>query len=264
MRAVLLAAGYGTRLECDLQNDASGLFSHLVGTPKPLLPIGGMPLVTHWIKAFDQVPEITSVVVVTNDLHKPLYQTWADGLARHMRIVSDGSTSNEERSGAVACMEIGAAGSQEDILFVAGDTLLPSDFSLKTLVSKFKALHDHEKEACLVLSAPVSEKNVSKHGIIEVEERNRVTQFLEKPQPQDTTSRLQCPCVYLMSSESLHHLQNFLEENRNAPLSCRDATGMFIGSLIHRAPVFAHHVTHRYDVGGLQSYLQCCQDFQPS
>ena len=46
------------------------------------------------------------------------------------------------------------------------------------------------------------------HGIIEVEERNcRVTQFMEKPQPQDTTSSLQCPCVYLMASESLHHLQ---------------------------------------------------------
>ncbi|XP_045109814.1 uncharacterized protein LOC123503821 isoform X2 [Portunus trituberculatus] len=214
MRAVLLAAGYGTRLKRDLQNDTSGQFSHLVGTPKPLLPIGGLPLISHWIKAFDQVPEITSVVVVTNDLHKPL------------------------------------------------DTLLPNDFSLKTLVSKFEALYDLEKEACLVLSAPVSEENVSKHGIIKVEESNRVSQFMEKPQPQDTTSRLQCPCVYLMSSESLHHLQNFLEENRNAPLSCRDATGMFIGSLIHQAPVFAHHVTHRYDVGGLQSYLQCCQDFQ--
>lgn len=42
------------------------------------------------------------------------------------------------------------------------DTLLPNDFSLKTLVSKFDALHNHEKEACLVLSAPVSEENVSK------------------------------------------------------------------------------------------------------
>ncbi|MPC65058.1 hypothetical protein E2C01_059182 [Portunus trituberculatus] len=103
MRAVLLAAGYGTsnqpvgnsflllcippyttdsvgpthptdcsRLKRDLQNDTSGQFSHLVGTPKPLLPIGGLPLISHWIKAFDQVPEITSVVVVTNDLHKPL------------------------------------------------------------------------------------------------------------------------------------------------------------------------------------------------
>lgn len=59
------------RLERDLRNDKSGQYSHLVGTPKPLLPVGGIPLITHWIRAFDQVPKITSVVVVVNDLHKP-------------------------------------------------------------------------------------------------------------------------------------------------------------------------------------------------
>lgn len=261
MRAVLLAAGYGTRLEHDLRNDSSGQYIHLEGIPKPLLPVGGFALITHWIRAFDQVPKITSVVVVINDLHKRLYEAWAEGQARHVKIVSDGSRNNEERSGAVACMKIGSAGNLEDTLFVAGDTLLPKDFSLKTLVDKFEALCVHEKEACLVLSAPVSEENVSKHGIIEVGERNRVTQFLEKPRPQDTTSRLQCPCVYLMASGSLQYLENFLEENCNAPLSCRDATGMFIGTLVHQAPVFAHHITHRYDVGGLKSYLQCCQEF---
>ncbi|XP_050724705.1 uncharacterized protein LOC127002685 isoform X4 [Eriocheir sinensis] len=213
MRAVFLAAGYGTRLDRDLQDDESGQYSHLVGTPKPLLPVGGLPLVTHWIRAFDQVPKITSVVVVVNDLHKPR------------------------------------------------DTLLPKDFSLNTLVDKFESLRAHDEKACVVLSAPVAEENVSKHGIIEVGEGDRVINFLEKPDPQDTTSRLQCPCVYLMSSGSLQHLKDFLEETRTKPLSCRDAPGLFVGVLIQRAPVFAHHVTHRYDVGGLLSYLECCRDF---
>ncbi|XP_050724703.1 uncharacterized protein LOC127002685 isoform X3 [Eriocheir sinensis] len=261
MRAVFLAAGYGTRLDRDLQDDESGQYSHLVGTPKPLLPVGGLPLVTHWIRAFDQVPKITSVVVVVNDLHKPRYEAWAEGLTRKVGIVSDGSRSNEERSGAVACMMIGCEGEQDDTLFVAGDTLLPKDFSLNTLVDKFESLRAHDEKACVVLSAPVAEENVSKHGIIEVGEGDRVINFLEKPDPQDTTSRLQCPCVYLMSSGSLQHLKDFLEETRTKPLSCRDAPGLFVGVLIQRAPVFAHHVTHRYDVGGLLSYLECCRDF---
>lgn len=48
------------------------------------------------------------------------YEAWAERLTRKVRIVSDGSRSNEERSGAVACMMIGCEGKQDDTLFVAG------------------------------------------------------------------------------------------------------------------------------------------------
>ena len=40
MKALLLAAGYGTRFVRDLEQDTSGAYSHLKGVPKPLLPIG--------------------------------------------------------------------------------------------------------------------------------------------------------------------------------------------------------------------------------
>lgn len=40
MKALVLAAGYGTRLEKDIRSDTSGRFAHLLGLPKPLLPIG--------------------------------------------------------------------------------------------------------------------------------------------------------------------------------------------------------------------------------
>lgn len=40
MKALILAAGYGTRLARDIENDASGRYANLLGVPKPLLPIG--------------------------------------------------------------------------------------------------------------------------------------------------------------------------------------------------------------------------------
>ncbi|XP_045610700.1 uncharacterized protein [Procambarus clarkii] len=261
MRAVILAAGYGTRLEQDLRNDCSGQFSHLIGVPKPLLPIGSCPLITHWIQAFDQTREIRSIVVVVNDLHKKLYEKWRETLPKKVEIVSDGSCSNDERSGAVACMLVGMQQCNEDTIFVAGDTLLKKNFSLGALIDKFKVLRQQEPGTCLVLSAPVSEENVSKHGILEVEDSGRVTRFLEKPPSSITSSRLQCPCFYIISSESLRHLKNFLEETREKPLNVRDATGLFIAKLIHQAPVYAYHVERRYDVGGLRSYVECNQEF---
>ncbi|XP_053630573.2 uncharacterized protein [Cherax quadricarinatus] len=207
MRAVILAAGYGTRLEQDLRNDTSGEFSHLIGVPKPLLPVGSHPLITHWIQTFDQTPEITSIVVVVNDLYKKLYEQWAETLQRRVEIRSDGSCSNDERSGAVACMMIGVNYHNEDTIFIAGDTLLKDTFSLKSLIDDFEALRQEHKGACLILSAPVSEENVSKHGILEVDKSGRVTRFLEKPLPSATLSRLQCPCFYVISSESLSYLK---------------------------------------------------------
>jgi hypothetical protein len=51
--AVVLAAGYGTRLEADLRGEGSAASLALVGVPKPLLPVrAGAPLLDEWMHAF--------------------------------------------------------------------------------------------------------------------------------------------------------------------------------------------------------------------
>ncbi|CAL4122223.1 unnamed protein product, partial [Meganyctiphanes norvegica] len=265
INAVILAAGYGTRLERDLKNDESGQYSHLIGTPKPLLPIGHLPLISHWIESFVIVPDIKKITVVINDLHKPRYEEWVSSLRSNLscvvELISDGSTCNEERSGAVACMRLGAATDAGHTIYVAGDTLLRDDFTLGDVVKRFQELQQKKSLNSLVLCAPVAESNVSKHGIIEVNDSGLVAHFLEKPQPSETSSRLQCPCFYILSHTSHQYLENFIQDTKGLPISARDATGMFISHLITCAPVYAYSVTGRYDVGGLQSYIECHQEF---
>lgn len=48
MKALILAAGYGTRLARDLAT--SNEYSHLIGCPKPLLPVAGKPLISCWME----------------------------------------------------------------------------------------------------------------------------------------------------------------------------------------------------------------------
>lgn len=50
--AVVLAAGYGSRLHRDIVSDPTQQYANLLNTPKALLPVGGVPLLDHWIRAF--------------------------------------------------------------------------------------------------------------------------------------------------------------------------------------------------------------------
>ena len=62
MKTLVLAAGYGTRLERDLKNETT--HQHLIGVPKPLLPIGGTPLITHWTETLHKLSLHDDVYVV--------------------------------------------------------------------------------------------------------------------------------------------------------------------------------------------------------
>jgi len=48
MKILILAAGYGTRLTRDLAEYSE--YAHLIGCPKPLLPVAGKPLITYWME----------------------------------------------------------------------------------------------------------------------------------------------------------------------------------------------------------------------
>ncbi|KPP61116.1 hypothetical protein Z043_120827 [Scleropages formosus] len=64
MKAIILAAGYGTRLRRDIENDPTGRFSHLSGIPKPLLPVGPTALISHWVRALGATQYVDTVLVV--------------------------------------------------------------------------------------------------------------------------------------------------------------------------------------------------------
>ena len=131
MNALLLAAGYATRLY-PLTRD----------TPKPLLPVAGRPIAAYMVEQLAAIPEIERLLVVTNARFAPHFQRWAAGQpTRHrVEVVDDGTTTNETRLGAIGDVaftlrrhpELGA-----DPLFVlGGDNLV--DFRLADLVGAYQ------------------------------------------------------------------------------------------------------------------------------
>lgn len=67
MYALILAGGYGTRLARDLETHGTE-YPHLVGLPKPLLPVAGLPLISHWVNMLEACSKVTCVCVVVSDI----------------------------------------------------------------------------------------------------------------------------------------------------------------------------------------------------
>lgn len=68
MKAVILAAGYGTRLQRDVAAETSGRFAHLVGIAKPLLPVGRRALVSHWVHSLTACGCVDHIYVVVSSV----------------------------------------------------------------------------------------------------------------------------------------------------------------------------------------------------
>lgn len=66
MKAVILAAGYGTRLQRDVDADGSGRYRHLSGVAKPLLPVGRRALISHWVSALTASGCVDGIYVVVS------------------------------------------------------------------------------------------------------------------------------------------------------------------------------------------------------
>uniref|UniRef100_A0A0K2TAP0 Nucleotidyl transferase domain-containing protein n=1 Tax=Lepeophtheirus salmonis TaxID=72036 RepID=A0A0K2TAP0_LEPSM len=269
IKVIILAAGYGTRLEKDIDSTLDEeLRSRLSGIPKPLLPIGGKSLINRWLTILENLENTFDplINVVVNQKYFHLYEEWSNDVNSRDRstlkvnLINDGSTNNDNRQGAIKAISLGIQYRLEcsNFLVIAGDTLYLDDFKIDNIVHFFK-----KKCGTTILTCPVNEDDVSKRGIVEVDGKTkRVLSFIEKPLPHETKSRLQCPAFYLFNEDSVAFLEAFICETKYLPLVVRDAPGHFLSYLIPRSPVFGYSIKGRFDVGGLESYLECDKAFQ--
>ena len=268
MHVVILAAGYGTRLAADLEDDDTGDWEHIKNCPKPLLPLGNIPLLTRWAIMLQELKEVETICVITNDKFYQQFATWKTNLGdeeleKKIILYNDFSTCNEDRLGAVTDLHQASQILPPDnnLLVIAGDTIFRQDFSLRSFLDRLRDLQLQEKTASLICHTECPENAVRKHGIVEIDQKMRVTRFLEKPNPSETTSRFQCPCFYILSAAALELLPIFLDFHQSSPMQEKDATGKFLKFLVDRMPVFSYQVSGRFDLGNLKSYTEANKYF---
>src|ERR1051326_1410953 len=211
MKALILAAGYATRLRPLTDS-----------IPKQLLPVGGRPMV-DWIVDKIRETETDEIHLVTNHRFAADFRRWAPN---DVVVHDDGTTSNDDRLGAIG--DIQFVGLDDDLLAIAGDNLF--DYSLRDYLEFWRS----KGSASCVAVHDVGDRELAKqYGVVDVDADGRITGFVEKPQDPPTTLCATATYVFVRGHARL--VDHYLGEG-NPP----DQPGNFAPGLQAREPVYAY------------------------
>ena len=241
MKCLILAAGYATRLYPLTEN-----------FPKPLLEVGGKTILDWLVDDIDTAGLVDEYVVISNHKYAHHFDRWAAGKAMKVTVVDDGTLSNETRLGAVKDIQfaIEKLGLDDDMLVIAGDNVL--DFSLTDFVRYAK----EKNTSCIMRYHEPEEKKLSKCGVVEIDENDRILSMEEKPaRPK---SHWCCPPFYYYTRQDAR-----LVEKGIAAGCGTDAPGSYIAWLCTQATVHAMEMPgRRFDVGNLESYTKIKEEYK--
>jgi glucose-1-phosphate thymidylyltransferase len=240
MRAIVLGAGYATRLYPLTENVA-----------KPLLPVGGRPMIDHLLESIRDVDEVDGVHVVTNHKFADAFVRWAEAheaVGSPIEVHDDGTTSDDDRLGAIGDIRfvIEQAGLEgEDLLVVAGDNLF--DYSVADYVRWWRG----KGEASAVALYDVGDLElVKKYSAVQLDDDDRLVRFVEKPERPEST--LVATATYLFHRAHIPLVERYLDEG-NSP----DQPGRFVGWLVPRAPVYGYRFEGEWrDIGDAEQLLE--------
>src|SRR5699024_5468346 len=175
---------------------------------KPLLNVGGKPILNHIVNKVEKVAEINHIYIVTNEKFTPDFQEWSNAYTgdKQITVVNDHTTTNDNRLGAIADIQyvIDLYSFNEDLMVLAGDNLF--DFELVDFVRFYK-----EKAAdCITVHKLEDVDEMKRTGIAEVSGEGLVLSFEEKPQK--PKSNLAVPPFYLYQRDTIPLIKQYLDE----------------------------------------------------
>ena len=234
MNAIILAAGYATRLKPLTDTWA-----------KELLPVGGRPIIDRIVDSIAEVDGVEAVHVVTNARKADGFRAWAAG--RDVIVHDDGTTSNDDRLGAIGDLQfvLDEAGIDDDLLVIAGDNLF--DFSLPEFVSFWRG---KDRASAVAVRDVGSLELAAQYGIVTLDEDRRVTDFVEKPA--DPPATLAAIATYLFHHEHAALIRGYLAAGQPA-----DQPGRFVAWLQREEPVYGWVFDSTwYDIGNHEQLLE--------
>lgn len=244
MKAIILAAGFATRLYPLTQNKA-----------KPLLEIKGKPIIEYIVEKIKEIEDIDRIIVVTNNKFYNDFLDWRnkknDEYKKKIKILNDGVDSEKEKLGAVGDLlfAIEQENIQEDIFVIAGDTLFKS--SLKYLYGLFK-----KENKDLTIFYDIHNIEEAKRLGVALVKNNLIVDFEEKP-PRPKSTLCSVP-AYFYKKRTLGLVKQFVQEEYN-----KDQPGRFLEYLYKKVPVYAYTKEEKYiNVGTIEELKQASSFFQ--
>ena len=291
---IVLAAGYATRLGELTKN-----------FPKPLLKIGNSTILGRMLDDIDNIDDITEHVIVTNHRFAPMFEEWIQtpigspclgggltGVAgkwnKPITIIDDGSTTNDNRLGAVCDLllvlektpltpllrgekasslnrenlggsvireDLGGPvtpprqGELEGVLVVAADNLL--FFSFQEFVDFAK----EKGTSCIMCHEQPSIEKLQRTGVVELDENHRVLGMEEKPQV--PKSHWAVPPFYIYMKKDLDLVRHSVENGCG-----KDAPGNLAHYMVEHTTMHAWPMSAgRFDIGSLDTYYEAVEKY---
>jgi glucose-1-phosphate thymidylyltransferase len=233
MKALILAAGYATRLR-PLTDEI----------PKMLLPLAERPMLDYLVDRLREVDALDEIHLVTNARFAEAFRDWAP---EKVVVHDDGTASNEDRLGAIGDIAFAIERGEledEDLMIVAGDNLI--GYSLADFVSFWA-----ERDGSAIAVRELRDRELlQQYGVVELDEDDRVVGLEEKPA--EPKSDLAATASYVYRAEHLALLPAYLEAG-NPP----DAPGNFMVWLHTREPVYGYRAEGEWhDIGDLGQLIE--------
>ena len=189
MKALILAAGQGTRLKRLTQT-----------RPKPMLPIGGKPLLQHtieWLKAH----RVVDIAINVHHHPQTITEYFGDGSTFGVSIVY---SHEETLLGTAGAAKRLAAFLDENFVVIYGDVFTTLD------LTHFIQFHNCEStqtnRATVMTLALYHVSNPTQCGIVGLDSEGHVTRFVEKPLPDQVFSELAFSGVMICQPEILDYI----------------------------------------------------------
>lgn len=243
MKAILLAAGYATRL-----------YPLTLNFPKALLPINCIPVINIIIGKLELIPAINEIIVVANNRFYSDFKNWRKeySFKKKVTILNDETTSDGDKLGAIADLGfvISKKNIKEDIVVVGADNL----FDAK--LGNFIKFGRESKKICVGVFDFKRRSEVEKYGVVRLGRNKKIIDFQEKPKHPKST--LVAMCLYYFPKGKAKIISKYLQLS-----NVKDAVGHYISWLVKKGYAYGWVFSGRwFDIGDKQQYFKANKTFQ--
>ncbi len=242
MKILILAGGYATRLWPVTKKRA-----------KPLLPLGGKPILDYILDELEQIGDVDKVYVTTNERFEDSFDEYLSQRSADIyELIIESQEAEEEKYGAVGgIINVIQNREPDDYLVIGGDNYY--SFKLMDFLD-FAREKESVTNACYEVESLEEAKN---YGIVNFDEDQKIEEFQEKPA--NPKSRMASTACYYYPEEKLSLFDKYVEyfEDRLPEEKYLDEPGRFLQWTVERYETYAYPFTGDWvDIGTRDGYLR--------
>ena len=235
MKAIILAAGYATRLYPLTKN-----------IPKALLKINGKHLIDFILEKLRSL-NLEEVYLITNKKFHKNFLEWGKG--KDVKIINDGTEFEHDRLGAVGDMYFVVRNEkiEDDLLVINSDNIF--EFDIKDFLEFFPG---KPKLAFFNIKRKEEARN---YGVIGLS-KDIITKFEEKPEIPFSTKV--STGIYFFTRNETKLIKTYIMGGGEI-----DKTGDFIRWLINETDVYAYNTNGKwFDIGTKETFEEAKKAFE--